>query len=581
MHKQPVRRTGERGVATLLWLGFLSLVFIILPMIGLAIDVGFIYAVRAKMQAAVDGSALAAARALNIGQTLESQEAAAQANAVTWFNANFPSNFYGIASVTMSTSNVTVQVDPNNAQLLDVTVGATAQVNTFFMRWFGQNTVTVGATGNASRRTVVAMMVLDRSGSMCNNGVSINPPCDETDKALPCYAMIQAAKQFTGSFAEGSDYIGLMSFSDNVYVHSLPTQSFQSTLGYSNSSGSANGDLDKIVCEGGTSTAEGFSMAYQALEQMNLPGALNIIVLETDGLPNTLTMSFYDGANKVTGLSANSSCEDVNNKTLKNGGFKTLASLPPWAGGVTMTVSPFSTFTGPPSPPYSVTSNYMVGEVYSDDPNSGNQFLVMLKYFPNSYNANAPGGNDYDTSVALGNGQGVGNAQSCAFDGGLWTNNPTDIAWFPAADIFGNSLNPGYGYQTVTTDGQGHITQNGWANFHAAVLNATDNAAYQARTNTNVPVTVFTIGLGGNSVNGPPDPVLLQRMANDPNGDEFNSPAQYQPCAQETGCTTWTPTKQANGTIANPNGTFAYSPNSANLGAAFLRISSQVLRLSK
>jgi hypothetical protein len=213
----------------------------------------------------------------------------------------------------------------------------------------------------------------------------------------------------------------------------------------------------------------------------------------------------------------------------------------------------------------------MVGAVASSDPNSGDDFWLMLDYFTTTT------ANNFNSTTYVNSG-GVSN---CEFGNGQETTTPNDIAWFPATDVFGNSTNPSYGYQTVTTDAKGHITQNGWSNFHNAVLNATDNAAYQARTNANIPVTVFTIGLGGNSVNGPPDPVLLQRMANDPNGDEFNSPAEYQPCAQETDCATWTPTKQVNGTIANPNGTFVYSPNSANLGAAFLRISSQVLRLSK
>jgi len=64
----------------------------------------------------------------------------------------------------------------------------------------------------------------------------------------------------------------------------------------------------------------------------------------------------------------------------------------------------------------------------------------------------------------------------------------------------------------------------------------------------------------------------LQRMANDPNGDNFNSPAAYTPCAQETGCVTYS---------NQPQGTFIYSPNSTQLGQAFLAISSQILRLSR
>src|ERR1700676_359468 len=105
------RKRKESGVTLLL--GTVSLLFIV-PMIGLAIDVGFLYAVKSKLQAAVDGAALAAARALNIGQTLSSQTASAQNNAVNWFYANFPSNYFGTQNTQMTTSNVQVFTDANN-----------------------------------------------------------------------------------------------------------------------------------------------------------------------------------------------------------------------------------------------------------------------------------------------------------------------------------------------------------------------------------------------------------------------------------------------------------------------------------
>ena len=560
MRNQPVRHPGERGLTAFLYT--LALVFIIIPMLGLAIDVGFLYAVRSRMQASVDGAALAAARALSIGKTLDSQKSSAQSNAVTWFYANFPSNYFGVASLTMGTGNVDVEVDKNNAQLMDVTVTATAQVNTFFMRWLGQNTVAVGATGKASRRTVVAMLVLDRSGSMCQPG---GWGCTETNTSYPCYSMIKAAKLFTGQFAAGSDYIGLISFSDNVEVQSAPTQNFQTTLGYTNSS-SGTGQLDTITCAGYTSTAEGMSMAYQLIEQMNLPGALNVIVLETDGMPNSLTMSFYDAANKVTGLASGSGCKDTSSptpKTLAGGGFNSTSVLPAWGNGMSLVSSPFLTYTGK-GVPYSSLSNYMVGQVLSDDPTVTNkEFYLMYNYFT--------------TSMSVASTLASGTVPGCAFaqSSGQSTTSPADIAWFPATDVFGNQLNPSaYTYQTVTTDAQHHITQNGWSNYHNAVLNATENSAYQARTNTTIPVTILVIGLGGN---GAIDPVLLQRMANDPNGDAFNSTPQYNPCNTEALCQTWT--TGSDGT--NPQGTFIYSASASNLGSAFLRISSQMLRLSK
>ena len=109
-----------------------------------------------------------------------------------------------------------------------------------------------------------------------------------------------------------------------------------------------------------------------------------------------------------------------------------------------------------------------------------------------------------------------------------------------------------------------------WPHIHAAALNATDNAAYNARTNATLPAYVFVVGLGGNDGN-PPDPILLQRLANDADGDQFNNPAAYPACATETGCVTYP---------SQPQGQFIYSPTAAQLGQAFLEISSQILRLS-
>jgi hypothetical protein len=109
-------------------------------------------------------------------------------------------------------------------------------------------------------------------------------------------------------------------------------------------------------------------------------------------------------------------------------------------------------------------------------------------------------------------------------------------------------------------------------------LNATDNAAYNARNNygqaSNVgigPVTVFTIALGGNT-GDQPDPILLQRMANDPNGDTFNTPPMFNACSTEPTCTTYS---------SQPQGMLIYSSGRAQLSQAFLTISSQILRLSK
>ena len=175
-----MRNHDERGTA--LFLGTLSLIFII-PMVGLVIDVGILYSAKARMQAAVDGAALAAARALNVGQTTAAQADSAKQNAVNWFYANFPTGNWSTTNTQMDTTDTHVHVydDTNNPNLRRVDVTATTTVPTWFMRWFNINSTTMTVTGNASRRDVVAMLVLDRSGSMCTVGGVNHSHCGKGD----------------------------------------------------------------------------------------------------------------------------------------------------------------------------------------------------------------------------------------------------------------------------------------------------------------------------------------------------------------------------------------------------------------
>ena len=370
--------------------------------------------------------------------------------------------------------------------------------------------------------------------------------------------MIAAAKQFTGQFAEGRDYIGLISFAENAYLTQYPKTTFQGTLGYSNvsgsGSGSAAGSLDNIVCNGGTNTAQAISLGYQALYQTGLPGALNILMLETDGLPNTLTMNFYDSVNNLVGLNNSSNCKDTATKTLSGGGFGAANKIPSWTTGLSLNAAPFKTTSGP----YSNIPAGMIGAVPSADPSGSNNFFFTMQYFTNSTASN------YNTNTYVPTTAGAANGCSIPDTG----TSPVDIKWFPATDVYGNKTNPSNAYKSVATDANSHISPNTWTNYHNAVLNATDNAAYVARANATIPAYVFAIGLGGNSAGGPPDPVLLQRIANDPSADQFNATPVYAAC----------PTCATAGQFT---GKFVYSPSASQLNSAFLVISSQILRLSQ
>jgi len=548
-HLKPTNR--EKG--TSLFIGTIALVFIV-PLIGLFIDVGILYSAKARLQAAVDGAALAAARSLNLGQTTAAQATTAKQNAVNWFYANFPTGNWATTNTVMSTATVTVQDDPNNPQLRDVNLTASTQVPTWFMRWFNVSSTTLNASGQASRRDVVAMLVLDRSGSMCSvNGAPANPPCGEGDGS-PCDAMITAAKNFTGAFAAGRDRIGLLTFSDGSYLDTKPVTNFQALMGYSNSSGSGNGLLDNIQCNGGTGTAEAVSLAYNELYKLALPGALNVVMLETDGLPNTLVYNWWDGSSAGIQQGSNgSNCTDQNGKTVAQGGWTTSASMKQWSSVYNMSNGGTGYMSN--------ISAGAIGSFYTSDPAQG-QYMVVL------YNPWQTGDTTSNNSIA------ISGASGCAFSGGT-VGDYSDFAWLPSQDVYGNQVNPTNAYLSLTLN-SGHNLLSGntgtdWPNTHAAALNATDNSAYNVRANATLPAYMFVIGLGGNHGN-PPDAILLQRMANDPNGDLFNSPATYSACSSEPTCFNYG---------SQPQGTFIYSPTTASLGEAFLKISSQVLRLSR
>jgi len=541
------RRLAQKGVS--LVVGTASMILLI-PSAGLAIDAALLYYTKARLQGAVDGAALGAARALSLGSTTAAQAANAKQNAVNWFYANFPSTLWGTSNTQMDQSTVTVADDPNNPHLQTVTVTANTTVPTIFMRWFNMTSTVVAALGTASRRDLVVMMVLDRSSSMNVTG--------------SCPDLIAAGKIFTGQFAVGRDSIGLVSFSDGTYVHSTPTTNFQSVLGYNNGSSSGTGELDNIVCLGGTNTSSAISVAYNELYKVNQPGAFNVLLLETDGLPNSMALNWWDSVNSKTGLQG-SGCLDTSspNKTVSGGGWTTAGVQRAWTPGHSMNTGGTGYMADIPAGP--------IGALYSQDPGGSNAFMALANPWHTSSNMgiNGSGATDSSLSSAATNG--------CAFNANSAT--VTDFAWMPMTDVYGNSLNPATNpYLTVNTYSTGGQTRlqfstaaNKWQNYHNASLNAADNAAYRARSNATLPVTIFVIGLGGNT-SYVPDYTLLQRIANDPTADAFNSPQLYTTCATTTGCVNYP---------SQPQGTFIWSVDKNELRSAFLKLSSQILRLSK
>jgi hypothetical protein len=141
-------------------------------------------------------------------------------------------------------------------------------------------------------------------------------------------------------------------------------------------------------------------------------------------------------------------------------------------------------------------------------------------------------------------------------------NSLSDLAWMPATDVYGSNL-INASYNVVSGISGSHITTLTMANIRAAAFNATDDVATRARTNANVPVTIFSIGF---KTSVTIDDTILQRIANDPNW--LSSAA----CASSGQCVVHTD---------QPEGTYTYAGTTADLIPAFLSISSQILRLSR
>src|SRR5579862_3884414 len=138
-HRNRMGRRGERGFVLTLYT--LMMLFVIVPMVGLAIDSGIMYMIKGKLQTAVDGAALGAARNLSANVSIANQESTAGAAGIANYHANFPSNWMGVTTV----SDPTVDWSQSTASTAVVNITGTVAAPTWFMRIFGYNTLNVSA----------------------------------------------------------------------------------------------------------------------------------------------------------------------------------------------------------------------------------------------------------------------------------------------------------------------------------------------------------------------------------------------------------------------------------------------------
>lgn len=471
---RPVRtRARERG-SSLILLSYL-MTTVLLPMIGLAIDGSICWWMKTKLSSAVDASALAAARSLSLAASESQLQTEAQTVGTQYFNVNFPAGVMGvtISTVNSQTSPLVTVVD-TNAQVITVTVQAVVKVPVYFLRILGYTSVTLGDVATSTRRNTNVMFVLDRSYSMVQAGV--------------CSAVASNSQQFINSFVEGRDTVGLVSFQSTANLDYAPATTFKTAI---------NNLLGQMQCTGYTTTAEALYKAYQALISLNQPNALNVIVMFTDGIPDSFVGNFpiktyadtrYDSFNYST-------YEEVPPTTCVPPSNMTITAAPTLTGVVTDT-------SGQPG-----TTGY-TGGIYPDTPTA---ISYQSPYIVPASVITASGCNFYN-----------------------YTNYPTysvtvrqDIAYLPATDVYSNAL---YGTATAYKPLDYYASGGPYANLPRidtpnSVMNAASNAANsEANTIRNSGYFIYTMGLGGTQYQ-PIDSDLLMRIANDPSlpSSEYNS----------------------------------------------------------
>jgi len=251
-------KENERGAALILF--SIMLLLVVLPMIGLGIDGGVAYYAHARLASAADAAALAGARSLNVGLDLASQTASAQSIAKQYFLANYPANFLNSKNVSFPAPSVA----ETGTHVRTVNVSASADVSMYFLGLLGHPTVHITASAQTSRRDVNVVLTLDRSGSM----------------GKVCGTMTAAAQSFVSKFTNGRDTMGLITFMGNANVD------YPSTLTFDSQTPSLTATLGTLKCGGDTGSAAALTLAHQQITKLAEPGAFNVIVFFTDGVPN-------------------------------------------------------------------------------------------------------------------------------------------------------------------------------------------------------------------------------------------------------------------------------------------------------
>jgi Flp pilus assembly protein TadG len=256
MRPIPSRQRG--AVAIMVALSIVML----LALVGLIIDGGLAYLVKARLNAAVDSAALAAARAVPEGNTQTEQIASAKAAAADFFAANISSDYMSSKPAITNTSVVL------NGGMATIDIQAEAPMTVSVMQLLGFSSLTPVASAQTIRRDLDMAFVVDTSGSLTKSAANVQA----------------SAKSFLNKFNVTQDRVALIHFASGVEVDNPINQVAR---GFDR-----NSMLNNIAAfdfDGGTSSVEGMWNARDQLNKIALANrsSMRVIVFFSDGAPTS------------------------------------------------------------------------------------------------------------------------------------------------------------------------------------------------------------------------------------------------------------------------------------------------------
>ena len=251
--------SNQRHARAQIFLLFALSLPVLIAFLGLGVDLGFAFVTRANLSKAVDAAALAAMRNISQGQ------AQATAIAQSAFNTNYGS---GIGrDLSPPVLNVAITADANNNTVINVS--ATTSINTLFLRVLsGLKTLKITSNAQATRPKLIMSLVLDRSGSMNNNGGA---------QALP-----PAVENFLTYFDNNNDLIADVSFSSVSSVDVKMGTNFLNPITKA---------VNKMAFGGATYSQGGLLDGQSQINGVAVAAGANVVkvaVFFTDGWANTV-----------------------------------------------------------------------------------------------------------------------------------------------------------------------------------------------------------------------------------------------------------------------------------------------------